>query len=486
MTWLIKTEKALFYFLSLAFFWQLRLVWAPVGSQFNEWVSFYLYATDLIIAAILFLWLARRLLYRIQNKIISSPRLRGRGIVINEVSLLWLFLLFSALSLFVAQDCGLGFYRLAKLLELVGLFFYVRYNFAKLFSWQKFWQFFIAGAALQSAVAVGQFLTQHSLGLKFFAESPLTSDIAGVAKIVVGGEKIIRAYGLVPHPNLLAAILVVAIFGLVWLFVYNKSVIPAKAGIQAPIDQLPIEQLNNSNPGFRLKAGMTQGGREVLLFILIFILLSVALFFTFSRGVTMLGFLFLFFWLAVVWKNSVNKKQIILVLVLLFAIGYSLLAVYWPYFSARYDVGDWVGSQALNLRYFYNQEALIMIKQNPVLGVGLGNFVPTLSGLYGNLQAWVWQPAHNIYLLIASETGLPALLAFLVFLFLTIKSVWSQRSNPLITYHLSLITFLLVIGFFDHFLWDLQQGQILFWLMLGLLASFSPRSSMDRTQASEA
>jgi O-antigen ligase len=92
-----------------------------------------------------------------------------------------------------------------------------------------------------------------------------------------------------------------------------------------------------------------------------------------------------------------------------------------------------------------------------------------------NLESWAYQPAHNIYLLIAAELGWPALLAFLVFLFSTIKTSWSGLKNDALkSYWLFVIGYLLIIGLFDHFLWDLQQGQILFWLTLGILASLSP------------
>lgn len=219
MNYLVKTEKALFYFLSFAGFWQLRLVWTPVGQQFNEWTSFYLYATDLIIVAILFLWGARD--FRLV-KPMAGFKLKWL-IPKSAADWLWLFLFICLLSIFFSQDCWLGFYRLAKLLEFAGLYFYIRYNFTNLFNWQKFWQFFIAGAALQSIVATAQFLTQKSLGLKFFAESPLSPNIDGVAKLVVGGVKIVRAYGLVPHPNILAAILMVAIFGIAWLWLERKE-----------------------------------------------------------------------------------------------------------------------------------------------------------------------------------------------------------------------------------------------------------------------
>src|SRR3989338_5974155 len=135
---LIKIEKALFYFLSLAFFWQLRLIWAPAGRQFNEWTSSYLYATDLIIAGILILWIRRETYKKIEG--LKSPRSPSKGgerlppfregwggFVAKKNIVLVIFLLFSALSLFLAQDKFLGFYRLAKILAMV----YCRCGFAK-------------------------------------------------------------------------------------------------------------------------------------------------------------------------------------------------------------------------------------------------------------------------------------------------------------------------------------------------------------------
>ncbi|MBU2037356.1 O-antigen ligase family protein [Patescibacteria group bacterium] len=501
MSWLVKIEKALFYFLVFAGFWQWRVVWLPAelssalpaklslalaGQQFNEWTVFSLYATDLVVAAIFILW-AWRIIYK--KRLVSNPpkaelssgqpSLKGgsdspplggvRGDFDYGKITLYMFLLFCALSLFVASDKMLALFRFIKLLEFVGLYFYVRYNFAGLYSLKKIWQWFIAGAALQSMVAIAQFLTQQSLGLKFFAESPLAPNLAGVAKIVVAGEKIIRAYGLVPHPNILAAMLIMAIFGLVWLFLTNKFVIPAEAGIQ--------------DSGSRIKCGMTQRRIGVLLFIVIFALLSIALFVTFSRGVIIIGGVLFFAWLIYLWRNSKeSRKPIVFICVILFLVSCFLFLVFRPYVSARYDPASLAGSQSVDLRSFYNQEAIKMIWQKPLLGLGLGNFVPALKQT-ASLPLWQYQPAHNIYLLIAAEVGLLALLAFLVFLFLTVRSVWKFRRDLAVSCLLFAVGCLLFFGLFDHFLWDLQQGQILFWLMLGLLGA---HSSMDRAQASEA
>jgi putative inorganic carbon (hco3(-)) transporter len=66
--------------------------------------------------------------------------------------------------------------------------------------------------------------------------------------------------------------------------------------------------------------------------------------------------------------------------------------------------------------------ALDMIADNPVLGVGYGAF-PYLIGRYTDNTARVGD-AHNVYLLIAAELGIPALLLFLLLIGLAFREAW--------------------------------------------------------------
>ena len=52
-----------------------------------------------------------------------------------------------------------------------------------------------------------------------------------------------------------------------------------------------------------------------------------------------------------------------------------------------------------------------MILGNPLLGVGYGQF-PFLIGNY--VPWWAGKDAHNGYILIAAEMGIPALFVFMV------------------------------------------------------------------------
>lgn len=459
-----KFEKSFFYLLVFCLPLQVRHIFYSFG-EFNEWKSIYLYGTDILVLGLVVLWAARI----IANKK-TDIRFGAAELALAA------FLAVSALSLAVATNLKLGIYSWLKLLEFSVLFLYVKNNFFK-FSIIRFWQVFIAGAIVQSIVGVAQFFKQSSLGLKFLTESPLSPALAGVAKIAVDGKKIVRAYGLTPHPNILAAILVAAIFGLAWLWLVKN--------IQCYPD-------GSRNPGLikksgcRVNLGMTTKRKHAIFFAFIFLLLilSVGLFFTFSRAIMAAGFVFLFLWLVFVfWRCRTHRKSAVVFFLLLTVVCCLLAVYYWPLIASRFSPNNLFSGQALELRGVYNQVALEFIKKSPFWGIGQGNFVDYFSQSYNLLQNWLWQPVHNIYLLMAAETGALGLLAFLAFLFFTVRSAWPCRKDLFISCFLFLAFCLLTFGFFDHFLWDLQQGQILFWLVLGII---SAHSSMDRSPASEA
>jgi len=65
--------------------------------------------------------------------------------------------------------------------------------------------------------------------------------------------------------------------------------------------------------------------------------------------------------------------------------------------------------------------ALIMIKDKPWLGFGYGTF-PTVVGSYNPELGPI--DAHNSYIIIAAEMGVPALLAFLLIIGIFLKETW--------------------------------------------------------------
>ncbi len=524
-----KLEKYLFYALIFFLPWQTRLILKSWNEPFSEWNSVALYLTDIIILAIVFLWVWRIFLKNGNNSPHPPLILRGGAIA------LFAFLAIGALSLLKAQNFWLGFFHEIKLVEMAALFLYVKNNilnpphpsFKKegdelnlsLFKGRLggIFNLFVLSGLLQSLIAIGQFIRQKSFGLSFLDESPLGAGLAGVAKIVVDGEKIIRPYGLTPHPNILAAFLLIAIFCALYLFTEK-----------------------NKNIQWRAAVGYT-----AILSVLVF-----AFFLTFSRTVIIIGLAAIFSWLFYslfksknIWPVSIEKSchsgldpgsrfinldsrfpsfakgfgraqrgndtksvfhrsWFVLNTIAVFAASCLLVIILlWPFLSARFDAGTALTDQSLNLRVFYNKTALQFISQNPLFGVGIGNFVTAFQTSQPLAETWMYQPAHNIYLLVASEIGILGLLAFLILLFFVMLKIYTlslsngnNNVNPstssrierdsaqgIVTSGLWLfvIGFMLIVGMADHFFWTLQQGQLMFWILLGIIAGLaaSPRSS---------
>lgn len=115
--------------------------------------------------------------------------------------------------------------------------------------------------------------------------------------------------------------------------------------------------------------------------------------------------------------------------------------------------------------------ALEMIKEHPLFGVGQGMF-PHLIGKYVPLGG---MDAHNTYLIIAAEMGVPALLVFLTILFMLIKnSCWLLRKTEDRYFKafalgmLGLVFGLIMANMFGSRL-NFEEVSSYFWLLSGML-----------------
>ncbi len=463
---ILKLEKIFFYFFLFCLPFETRLILKKWGEEFNEWNSAFLYLTDLLIFAIFFFWALR----------LISEKKRPRPSIIKKNCLLFiilcLFFIISGLSLFGAKNLGLGIYQLIKLAEFLILFFYLKSNFRELFDLERVCQVLLSSAFFQAFVGICQFASQGSLGLKILGESPLGPNIEGVAKIVVfgvhpaaGGVKMIRAYGTFPHPNIFAAFLLFSLFCFYFLYLKVKET------------------------AFSTK----------LASMLIFTILVFSLFLTFSRTFIILFisfsiFLFLYLFFRKELYRPYHKRTTMLCTILLFAVVLCAIPMQ-KELCSRFVTGG--VDAAINLRYFYNFISISIIRENPFLGTGLGNFVWRLQDFQGSLRAanlfykldvpetqvipyqapfWLFQPVHNIYLLIAAEIGIPGLLIFLVFLSLILwPAIKLARENNLFSIFYFLFSIFLIVFLTDHFFWTLQQGRLMFWVLCGILAGLEKK-----------
>jgi len=438
---LSKLEQYLFYFLLFAIPFQARKILWYQNWNFNEWQSVSIYATDLILLVLFVFW--------------AKSTLRGRQIfnfkfsIFNKFSKLqfykpdfWLiiFIIISAISIKNAISPQLAVYAWVKLLEFTLFYFYIKNYAVAKFGFVNSLLVIIGGGLFQAVIAILQFFKQSSLGLRLLGESVLSPDLTGIASFYnMAGEKIVRAYGATPHPNILAAYLFLAIFAFYYLWIYK-----------------------NISKFYLFAYGLT-----LLAFFFTFARVAVFLFFF---GFFAMGFPILINF-AKVSKARFLTKEFLMGKILPIVLVTVLVTVAFTFFYqseaiSRVKISS--GEEAVQMRIFYNKESL---KSLNWFGVGSGNFVNWLMTKDPNLPRGLYQPVHNIYLLIYSETGIFGITAFILFLVFLIKDfIVRTKMNKL--YHYSfLLIFLsfLFLGLFDHFLWTLQQGRFMFWLVVALL-----------------
>jgi O-antigen ligase len=270
---------------------------------------------------------------------------------------------------------------------------------------------------LTSFLSIAQFVENKSIGGIFYylGERFFTANTPGIALINDISRLQLRPYATFPHPNVLAAFMLVS-------FILMK------------------------------------GSRKYLL---IQILCLVVILLSFSQAV----------WLAlaaVVLVDLLYKripKHVFLYLiffVFIASLGLPLISVFF--------IKTLSGIQSVYLRQELAVLAGFAFLANPLFGIGLGSFIPYLPTLYDKMPsifnfafAWWLQPAHNVYLLVLTEMGLVGFLLLFYYITSLANKINSKSKNLQLVFIAVLLT-----GFFDHYWFTLQQSRLLLAICLGL------------------
>ncbi|MDD5043913.1 MAG: O-antigen ligase family protein [Patescibacteria group bacterium] len=417
--------------------WQTRWIWrvGELNGNFWEYGSMSLYATDILLG---FLLLAGLILW---FQKFHRPEYKF------NLNVFWWLVAFFALAIFIsifwAKDRNLAIYGWAKVSEGIGLLWLVARFPIKM----RFISLALVGAAvIQSLLGIHQFLLQGVFGNKWLGMAVHYPWQLGdfVVESVTG--RFLRAYGSLPHPNILAGFLVVSLVILTGLLLYKRDQI-LKSG--------------QGNTYFRLIA---------------FCVILFGLFFSFSRGGwTVLASSFLFLLIAEAISVKLTKHHWrIFKLVLLSGLVFALLSgIYSDLVKTRIFGGTRLEILSNEERIEYVDEAGKLIQNHFLTGVGINNY--TLA-IYREIdsarQSWDYQPVHNLYILIMAELGILGAVSFgllLLYIFWTVFLNWRLicQSYWAIVYSIALWT-LLKVSFFDHYVWTLHFGIMLWWLILGL------------------
>jgi hypothetical protein len=568
------------------------LFFYPINNRFNEYTGIYLYLSDILLILAILIWVIVLLCnkYSILSILKTTnvpPRencstwnnFRGkRGtILIPAILVIWSFI-----SILWSANPNLALFRSFKLLEFYLLFLYIIVRIVPRGTiFKNSFQIIIATGAIQSIIGIWQVIIQHSIGFNWLKESLISPDTLGVAKTILDNNKIVRAYGLFPHPNILGGFLFLSI--LLTILYYKMF----------HVEQL----LNSTNPNSAIKCSTWNNGQcEVYnkkhhiktllermfhmeqffqdnkfiksiskinptsIYYAILTIQIVAIFLTFSKSAIISLFIVLFY---------INRKSIVPCpprvdewssprveadgtivtlqirkmfhvehfnrkLLLILSIFIALIVITKPNI-------DSLLFKSLRERMIYTNVSRGTILNNPVFGVGSGQFVTTMQA-YTNqtLSDWQFQPVHNVFLLIWSELGLIGFSLFMLILWKLFharlastsgrlhesrrvehskKSISDIKCSTWNNHHCEVYTKKqnvprpprvdkwpsprveaggtlsdvlsmqkifkgLLLGFlfimlFDHYLWDIQQGQIMLWLIFGLIVG-SNRRDIDK------
>lgn len=441
---------------------------AKIGSYFNEWQAIAVYVSDILFGLAILFWIINLLLCKIgkiskidnASKINSADKISKIG-KINKIAILFggLIFLFSLISFLVNYnsyiDINVGWFKIIKLAEFILLFIFVILNINTKKRLIITISTLIASGVFSSILAIIQYLKQQTLGLKILGEPLVLPILQNVAKIVLdNGNVIMRAYGTFPHPNVLAGFLVanlVLTLALILYLCYNYGL---------------------NKPKYRLLViGLCFG----------LVLEIIAFIFTFSRtawfalGIAILIFIILLQKQILQTIKNIRQNKfyypfIIVILAIIFIIISS-----WPQITSRAAIADQYGDKAVSNRAFYNQISLNIIKTHPIFGIGYNNFTNQMSKFTNQkIDWWQYQPCHNVFLLIMAETGIFTLLAFFGLLFtisyklLAYSSQFTINSSIFNLAAFSILAGFIIIMFFDHYLMTIQQGQLIFWVVLGI------------------
>ncbi len=433
-------------------FWYLFLLTLPLGARliikprlvdgvFVEWGTISIFASEIVLLFFCF--------FVFLLTIFDWQTIKGRILEFKKVLIaLAAFLILALIPALNSEFFGFSIFWFFRLIE-VSLLFLSAIILRPTFKTTAI----VFSLSLIPSLLLGvfQFGFQFSPANKWFGIAEHLPQVLGTSVIGISIGRFLRAYGTLPHPNILAAYLAVNF----WLLLFLTS---------------------------NIKREALQRSRQIMLLLLyfLFFLNFYVLFLTFSRAAWLalglsLIILFVRFRESLGFPKPNKQFRGILILfsallVLALILGYS----HSDLIFSRMDTASYLENKSISERVAGFGEAKEIIFKSPLsspfgkgglrgilFGVGPGAHTYALAQKFPELSPYALQPVHNVWLLILAELGIFGFLAFIVFLIFLFKSIRAASR-----YKFAIILSLFILSFFDHYLWSLWQGLILGALVL--------------------
>lgn len=376
---------------------------AYIGSVFSYHKAIFVYGTD-----VLFLMFYVSYLWFIKAK---------------PSKWLILAILAGALSWFHVEQWNLYWFYMIKAVEFWLVVDYVKQSSV---SRATLFKVLIISGVGQAILGIAQFHVQHGFNIPLSGEYVPGAYETGAATLAIGANKVLRAYGTFPHPNVLGGFL--ALILAIILFVSRE----------------------------------TKSMKHNLMLTIAGILILWGGTLTFSRSAWIAMAIAIFLWILSLLYKKALKQAIIISLLVIVSCG-TLFLCYKTYLVPRAtDVSS--DSQAVEYRSEFNNEGLQIFKTNPLLGAGLGQYIVKHEQLF-HVEQWRHQPPHNILLFLLTQVGIIGVLLYIA-TYIKLGFTWNNLINGL---NIMFIAIILILGSLDHYLISIQQGLLIFAIVCGLM-----------------
>ena len=390
--------------------WQTKLILRPAASTYWE-ISLF--------AGLFLLWLAF---------LVLIPAGLWKRDFWSQLPLRWrwsasFFLIFTLASVFISPDKLLSFYRWLILASACFFFIFLKQCPP---AWRRrLLTVLLASLAVQALIGLGQFFSQTSFASSYLGIAYHNAGDLGTAVIETAGGRWLRAYGASDHPNIFGGLMALAALGSLYFFCRSQE---------------------------QKQRALSLGA---------YVLFLTAVLTSFSRAAVLA---FILGGLVFAWENRARFRSCPRLAAALLVLTGVIIGLFgWQYrdlFFARSQKYNRLETISLEQRQVYNYRAGQDFKKQPWLGTGLGAspvFDREIDGRKGQEQpAWAYQPAHDYWLLAATESGVFTLIALIA---LWLGAYQKSRQRRLV----GLFVLLFTLTLFDHWLFSLPLAAV--WLV---------------------
>ena len=392
--------------------WQARIIFSQgyLAGVPSEPQTRSLFAVELMIAAML---IVRFAAMRIEKERVVRNRYYSLVADTKTLFAAGALAVLAAFSIIVSLDQAAAIFAALHIIEGLAIFLLVLTAPSE----REARLAFLVSALVQSAIAIEQVFFQRIYPDTWVGVAAHFPEISGTSVVEAAGERFLRAYGTLPHPNILGGMIVVAIL--------------------------------SSRPLWR---------RFSVYNVFVYLLLSAGLFFSFSR----LAWLALAVGLFSQWLYARRDGIFIKNAAVIAAAMLMMSALFTPLVLARVSSTGRLETMSIDARVSSLSDAWKLIVREPFTGVGAGNFTAAILQRVDPVRSgYALEPAHSAFVDVFSEIGFFGFLLFVWLMYLLAVSAW--RSGKI-----GLACALIVLALADHWAWTTFAGIIVFWAGWGL------------------